>query len=699
MALAYLHLEDTLDELVSFHADTGSNRYYRYKIGKEKSTSGGLEQIEKSTFASQLLENAEQSNISTAFQLAIPKQLFDQENRFIQLYSFRKPDGEGPAVSKVIEVNAPELSGNVFLSLSRTNEITYHNMPASPFNPCRSAAFSFSENKLSKGLFLEALLQIAGNLAPHISQAVAGLVNRTGASGGNVSGDTILQLINGIINALPRSGTTPAAAAPVATIPAPTAPATTPTQAPSQAATPAAVQQSWLPGYPGVKFKPKRSNVFALPPAHLRNGKTHRRQNNLTRGMIVDGGIITGPLLAAAIGPLLQSAPQLIQAIGDLPLRLMAIRSQERIQRQQGDQEYILRLLQGIEQQENMEALLRVLGTGATPSGSLSTTPNHEFQTVLQKTNPLEVNGKQKYVYFQKSDITFLLNLETQKQVPDRGIPRVKVDLTIKNPDTLQPLLEKSFRFEDVKIGTSLGLTLSAAEIEKLPGQSDLLVSTNFRWKGRDNKIMSLTDNHVVFLVKGSWLQQVGERVGNEIALMDPVEYKVFWNKIWESPATGGRRWKANFETRYYFYYQPNKSSNARVETKIKINTQQSGSSERRLELNGRLKSALEYSPEELNKLLPRLGSKSELPVEQLEAFKSNEFSQHFNLQATANVELKGKENEQGCIWVFPEITLRRFILSGASQTEATGQIVKTLETDVEFPIPSSAHFVGALTV
>ena len=97
--------------------------------------------------------------------------------------------------------------------------------------------------------------------------------------------------------------------------------------------------------------------------------------------------------------------------------------------------------------------------------------------------------------------------------------------------------------------------------------------------------------------------------------------------------------------------------------------------------------------------MLPRLGSKSELPVEQLEAFKSNEFSQHFNLQATANVELKGKENEQGCIWVFPEITLRRFILSGASQTEATGQIVKTLETDVEFPIPSSAHFVGALTV
>lgn len=715
MALAFLRLDDTAGDNISFHADTGSNRFYRYKIGKEKSSLGGLEQIEQTSYASPMLGNPEMNVFSTAFRLEIPKRLFDRQNRLVQLYSFSNASGEGPAVSRVLEIFYPDVQENVFLSQSLSREITEKNMAVSPFNPCRSATFSFQESRLSKGLFLEALLQIAGNLAPQISQAVAGLLNR-GNAGGGISGDSILQTINAIINALPRgsapAATTPAtapAAAPVAASPATTPPpATTPT--PAAAAPPAggsaSTPQSWRYGWSKSmaavpKFRPKsvKSSYDApLSYRYLRGNAVRKRP--YSGGMIVDGGVISGPLLASAIGPLLQSAPQLIQAVGDLPLRLMALRSQERIQRQQADQDYIVRLLQGIEQQENMQALLRVLGSSGNTSGTLSANANPGFRVVLQKNNPVEVNGKQKFVYFQNSDITLLLDLPTtHNRPPERGIPRVIVSLTIKNPDTLRPLLEKTFRFRDVKLGASLGLTLLAAEVEKLPAQTDLLVCTEFHWQGRDRKTYSLTDNHLIFLVRGAWLQQVGEVAGQEVALTDPVEYKVFWNKIWESPSSGARRWSAAFETKYYLYYQPDKLSNARVETRIKIDKEQSKNSERRLELKGRIKSALEISPVELNKLLPRISQKEALPAEQLEAFRSDELRKHLNFQASTAIELKGKEQEQGALWVFPEITLRRFILSTATQTESTGQVIKTAEADVEFPVPSSIRFVGAVTV
>lgn len=708
MALAFLRLDDVSDEGISFHADIGSNRFYRFKIGKEKSSFGGLEQIEQASYVSPILEHPESDSFSTAFLLQIPKQHFDPEDRLVQLYSFRDAKGNGPGVSKVLEVFYPDIRGNVFLSQSLKSEATQRNMAVSPFNPCRSSTFSFQESQLSQGLFLEALLQIAGNLAPHIGQAVAGLLNRSG-SGGAVSSDSILQMINTIINALPRSGPT-APGQPASTAPVGTSPAVAP--APAQPSTGGAnsgvsAPQSLRYGYgfgrgaeiQSPRFKPKKTNLYTTPLSYrtLRNLANGRQP--YSSGMIIDGGVITGPLLASAIGPLLQSAPQLIQAIGDLPLRLMALRSQERIQRQQIDQDYIVRLLQGIEQQENMQALLRVLGTGGGAASTLSMMPNPLFRAVLQKENSIEVNGKQKFVYIQKSDITFLLHLQTEKKPPERAIPKVIVSLKVKSPDTLRPLLEKTFRFKDVKIGTSLGLTLSAAEIEKLPTQTDLMLCTDFRWQGRDGKTLSLTDNHLIFLVKGAWLRQVGEITGKEIALLDPVEYKVFWNKIWESPSSGGRRWRAAFETKYYLYYQPDKTANARVETRLKMDKEQSESSDRRLEIRGRLKSALELSPVELNKLLPRMNNKTELPEEQLEAFRSDELRRHLNLQASANLELKGRENEQGSLWVFPEINLRRFILSATAQTESTGQVVKTTEMDVEFPIPASVHFVGALTV
>lgn len=695
MALAYIQVEEVGDRSISFHADTGSNRYYRYKVGKSRSSLGGLEQVDETVYASPMEERPEGTAFSTAFRLEIPREVFGGENRLLQFYSFADREGKGPAISKIIEVYYPELDKNPLLAQSLSEGIIKKEMKASPFNPCRSSAFAFQENRLSQGLFLEALLQIAGGLAPQIGHVVAGLLNQ-GGGGNTASSDSILRVINAIVAALPRSsnGASAAGAAPAGGTPGGGSSSTQQSRGLSRRNT-----AWWEP-----RFQPDRRKVFYTPLS--RNRRWEGAQKPFARGMIVDGGLLTGPLLASAIGPLLQSAPQLIQAVGDLPLRLMALRSQERMQRQQADQDYILRLLNGIQQETNMQELLRLLaaqpqtGMGAPAvAASFSTrSASPGFQAILKKAHPLQVNGKPKFVYYQPRDVTFLLELRTDKTPPDRGIPRAVVHLAIKHPDTLNVLTEKTFRFEDVKLGTALGLTLTASELANLPSQTDLFVCTEFRWRGRDGKPQSLKDTHLCFLVKGAWMKQVNGVSGQETPLLDPAEYSVFWNKIWESPAAGSKRWQAEFEAKYYLHYQPYKTENARVETRIKMDTDASGSSERREAISGRLKSALEVSPVELNKLLPRLGGGAELPPEKLEAFRSDELRRHFNLQATANIAFKGKRGERGSLWTFPEVSLRRFALSLIAQTEPTGQVVSVAEEEVEFPMPTSLHFVGAVT-
>jgi hypothetical protein len=185
--------------------------------------------------------------------------------------------------------------------------------------------------------------------------------------------------------------------------------------------------------------------------------------------------------------------------------------------------------------------------------------------------------------------------------------------------------------------------------------------------------------------------------------LGDVNKYRVFWNKIWEGGTKTKRRWEATLDAKYYLYYRYDQDSNARIETKLKLDNNESSAEtdddSKRLTVVGRMKSGLEISPVELNKLLPDISNYPLLSVSQLAAFKTDNLNNYFNQQAQANLELKGRTEETGAIWVFPEMAIQKISLQKIIKTDANGLVTETEEESVHFPRPVNVHFVGVKTV
>ncbi|HEX2532622.1 MAG TPA: hypothetical protein VHK69_02735, partial [Chitinophagaceae bacterium] len=120
--------------------------------------------------------------------------------------------------------------------------------------------------------------------------------------------------------------------------------------------------------------------------------------------------------------------------------------------------------------------------------------------------------------------------------------------------------------------------------------------------------------------------------------------------------------------------------------------------SDSRLTISGQMKSGLEVAPAALNELLPQVSSYPVLTPAQLAALKTDELDAAFNTEAVARLEMKGKDEETGSVWVFPEVRLHRVDLQVPEEVDAAGQVTRTRTETVHFPRPSSVHFYGEKT-
>ncbi|MBX7225023.1 MAG: hypothetical protein K1X55_03275 [Chitinophagales bacterium] len=665
MALAYLKLESNENSVVRFKADIGTNRWFRYIIGKKKDHQNGIDIIDEVIHESKLFEQSNENPFNSSFNLEIADDLFRDGRKYVQLLSYKDNRGTSPAVSSAVlvfkTVGIGELP-TLELSLSQPENKT---MQTQSFNSCRNVSFSFQESKFSDAMFLDALLNVVKLLAPTAVNAIGS------AAGINPSSNTqILQVVNGVIDAIKNA--TPAA-----------------TPAANPAPVPAPAQQV--------------AEAHALSYAKTsRTAKFINKNKPISKGMIIDGGVITGPLLASLAGPVLQQAPQILQTLLGKPIELMNAIMNFNLQKRQNEQNFMTNLINSVNQDTLLSEMIRNgmmpanLGIAQSVSHQI-TPPNVSLKIDIG--TPMEVFGKPKYVYATTKGIRFTLSTNFTEKIPTAPLPKAIVKVCFKDATNSKKYFEKHFKLKDILPNTPFQVDFFPDELNALPAQTDILMDVQFLWKSeKTGKVFSLTAHHVVFFVQQYILLDFGDTISEELSLKDMERFRPFWHKVWEGATSNKVKWDIEATFRYYTFYRPLADSNGRIETKISKTENEEQASDLRLEIRGSMKSGLEISPVELNKLSPLFGKYPSLPMEKLAAFKTSDLSAYFNLQATQSIQMKGKKEEIGALWVYPEVTLKGATLGKIEKTNENGQVIEHSKENAYLPAVTSVHFVGLKT-
>ena len=165
--------------------------------------------------------------------------------------------------------------------------------------------------------------------------------------------------------------------------------------------------------------------------------------------------------------------------------------------------------------------------------------------------------------------------------------------------------------------------------------------------------------------------------------------YRPFWNKIWEAPTldavnrAGGRPkslWELDVNTRYLVLLTPHEQANGLIETRL--NAAPSDPDEIRVTTSGRLKGGIEVSFEEVNKLAELFGVQP-LDGDRLAALLAHAVAYAESGEFIAAINLKGRANERGMVWVVPVFRLGEFTLSAVQKIDESGQVLSVADETV----------------
>ncbi|MEZ0609604.1 hypothetical protein ACAW74_13895 [Fibrella sp. WM1] len=741
MALAFLTFDGCDDTTCRFRADIGTNRLHRYVIGQQKSMQHGIERVDAVVYESPLIEAPDANPLRPEFTFEVDAARFTDENgrraRYLQLFSYADQTGRAEAISDVVTVETLfRLPDSLRLprqpqplttmqstcncrQTTATRPMTYPmsllesairpDVPDDATYPAYTSGQSLSHDgvrriacayqvaPVSRAMFWDALLEAAKLLVPAVVGAVSGGSGAGGAGLGNVSGQDILQTVTQILNAL--APTTPASPAAIPVPATPTTPATgttpavaPPTPAPTAAVAPARAASLSTTGratYLGGAYGRQLPRALRAQPR-----ATRARYGS---AMIIDGGILTGPLLASLLGPVLQQAPQLLQTVLDSPLKLFNAITARKLGQQQLEQNYLTGLLANISQRDLMNRLVAsgLLSQQPATALSMSAAASRSLQLDFALTNPIQVAGKPRFVFMANGGITLPLQLISTGAPP--AFPKLIVQLQLKDSRTLTVLAEKRYRLKDVPTNGLLPLSLSPDELRTVPRNQDVLVGASLIWQTQSGTRTAGTySNQFIYLSDGYMLDRVGEELAAPKPLNNPVAHRVFWHKVWEGGGDN-RRWQLALTGKYLYVYAPTADTNGRMETKFQLSDEAVNDTDR-LTLAGKLKTGLEVSPNALNELLPSLGAYPSLTSGQLAALRTDDLDPQMNQEATARLELKGKRDERGVLWVYPDVVVHSVTLARINQTDANGQATQTQAETVAFPRIQACHFVGAKT-
>lgn len=715
MALAVLTIESSSANVVEAMADIGSNAYYEYLVGRKDEDAYGSrwgdDEMAEVTHRSGLQSApAGFDSFSRQFRFQVPLAHFDRDHPHLQLISYIDRAGNSAARSRVLKV-APVIGA------TRTGISEYeHGIPPGSLSfstrwqtgggrrQVRRVPLAFQESAISRAQFVDGLLQVIQAVAPTLIQALPQLIGAIGDGESNgrsetgtresLSTDTLVELLRQVVAALPSDGgtTTTPSASPVPPLPPLAAPADT-----------VLAETASLRGF--VRHPLGR----ALSERRYAAAFGTRR---VSFGRIMDAGLLSGPMLAALLGPLLRQAPQLLGVLADKPLNFLAtvIRAEAEndLQREANQQAFIRNLLAETNRSLLLDQLVqRMGGDGAasllpllTQTQSVTGRPKAEASQAVNLKfeigRPMEIGKKLKSVFAPIGngiDLRIML-VESTGRTPQSPLPRAQAELAVIDTVTGDTLLTKSYRLREIYAGKAVPLHLEEELLAKLPRHRDLQVTVKLRWPTAQGRVLGVRGHHAIFLADtGPVFAGFGRTQDSVIHLAHPSDNRPFWNRIWEgtTPSSLDRsRWEIDVLCRYYVRVTGSEDSNGRMETRIAPQT--NGKAVNESEITGRMRAGMEFSIDMLNQILAE--HQTALTLTELAALKQADLRAELDMEATTRLRLRGKEGQLGAIWAFPSLMLREAHFLEPAARDDYGQVTEMRRITRSFLVPDRVHFL-----
>jgi hypothetical protein len=641
----------------------------------------------------------------------VPASRLDDGAAFVQLVSFKTPDGRAPAFSRVIPLpsNAQALGGRMSKLLSPLPVAASMTLAQAPFQaprhiPCVQSPDGYAReaslDELLAGIVKVAapvVLKMLGSGATSAGGRDTGAAGSTAAAGSPVA-DVVSFLLKSLlsgVNAAPAAA--PSAASPAAPVAAPAA------------AVPTAHAQS-------LGMAQRNENRF-----------TAARRTQWSRPFIFG---IDDALIGALAGPILSVLPQLVNAA-----------NQARLQTQQGDNKLIGDALAEVNKRMLMERLIQAqqsaptnsqaelaqlralleqaqsaspaavkaqsLAMSAATKSAASTaptaTPSERAVLTFVTADPIEFNGAQHCVFVRDHDAELKVRFTVGEPVPKSALPRAILTVTLKGSHKPADWVTSTAKLHDVAPNGVLTITVSQHDLARLPANRKIPIVAELRWPASQGRTAySATGATDIVLVDKYFVRERGGPVGEERELTDMNQYRAFWNKVWEAPtldaltSTDGRKkslWALDATARYLVLLTARQQANGLMETKLK--TTPPDPDALTLTVGGRLKGGVELTIGELNKLRALWDGQSPLDAEHLAALQSDAIAHANSAEFVTNLRLKGRAGERGMVWIVPVFRMVQFTLSSVQKTDDAGQVVAVADETIQFPMPVAARVLG----
>ena len=648
-----------------YRFDLGKNRFYTLAIGETTGRNEfGLKIVEDPIFESDPIGPLPESALGRGV-IDISRHASDRKAKFVQIKSYAHRNRTGPAFSSVIRVNRiigeREQLEPLALSLNQDATMLASHVGSTP------KAFPYRESHLSEPMFLGALTGMLPTLLPAVGNIVGGLFG--GGGGGRGGG----------------AAAPPAAANPLAAL-------TSPEMIQQIMQLIGQISGNSAAGAAGAAPVTPAAEAQAI--AFARSFSQHPNAAPASGEPALSEAQVAPALLAAlpALMPILQQVltPETVQSLVDAPTKhvgtlINGAKDIAKIGIESAEQD--LRHLRELNPGVNDPALDALLASMSLGINEMTREPTYRrvpsVRLDFTDVNSTRLFGRTVVPYHYGRDLAFPIKIDTP-----RAIGKSVLDLTIKNADTLEILYRKRYRFDKLTTGQlPVVAEVKAGQAAKLQNNGSYIVCATVMWKNKAGKKRGTSIQQQILLAGAYSFDRV-EESSDLMPLVDAQRYRAFWHKVWEGRFTKTTK-RIDAQFKYYYVLNPENVENARLET---VNNLASEDGRR----TGAMKSGMELSLQTLNEIIPSLDSKlNPLDDEQLSALTRDDFSDRFNQSAQYRIRLRGRPEDTGAVWVYPEVKLQTVVLKKAAATNGNGNIVSFDDHPVRFPMPSLVHVIG----
>lgn len=676
---------------VAFQVDIGTNRFYQFAIGDDTVVKDhGFPLLGEPSYRSPLLgplpEHARGRTV-----LEIPVDRFDREHRSIQLTSYRNPERHAPAVSDIVRV--PVVS-RVAEDLPPIAFSMRHEMETYPVEHARAAPWRYAEPMcyrevppMSSAMFLSRLGSVIKTVVSKVAPVVSGLLKKVPEAAP-------------IAGAVAAPGVGAVAGGPLGAIGS------------LLGAKAGEVIQGLLKP-DTVKLltdllEQLKQPAVAQQPTPEQTQQTTAKALAMNRRYVeaaeYSHAAVAPALLAAlpALMPLLEKVltPETIKAVLDTANPTKVIGAVTDSVKEIGklgldfdkQSNEHLRALNPMGVHAPVDDLLKGMGLAQSFShGVVREKGEPAYRRVesvvlnFAGASPVAIHGRSRVCYRHGEEIAFALDVTTP-----RTIGEATVTVLVKDPETRKIITRKAFAVQAVSTGRlPKRIALGAAETKAMKAGEEYLVCVYLTWKNSKGKVIGTSRTQMITLIGEYVFDRVED--GQVVPLNDVAKHRPFWHKVWQGTFAKDA-FKYDFEGKYYYVLEPDRTANAPIETVVAF---QKGESQVR---KGRLKSGFTCSLGSLNALVPQISNGKPLTESQLSALSSSDFVSRFNTAARFSAALSGKAGVSAAIWIYPEVKLHEVVLFKAASTDADSHVRELTEEKVRFPIPVSIHVIGART-